>query len=256
MEFTGRRHLVLKKSGMKDQFTLSVAKPCHQKWEQFTPTALGGFCNACNKHVVDFTRMSDAQIVAFFQAPPAGSCGRFRAGQLRGYATKTAPAPRFNRPFLRAGLAGLLLLLVSKPGYAKRITDKTATHFVQPAANTPEAAAGTPGKIVKGTVRDEDKQPVPGVSVYLKGTSVGTTTDAAGNFTFPRELQTGDVLIFSFIGYETREYVVGMKDADAAIEMVLVTLCVEWMGEVAVDRPYSAAPSGIGKWWRQVKSLF
>jgi hypothetical protein len=241
---------------MKDQFTLSVAKPCHERWEHFTPTALGGFCSACNKNVVDFTRMSDEQVMAFFKTPPAGSCGRFRADQLRLYALKTTAAPRFNRPLLQAGFAGLLLLLVSKPGYAKRITEKTATHFVQPAANMPEAAAGTPGKVVKGTVKDEDKQPVPGVSIYLKGTSVGTATDADGNFTFPQELQAGDVLVFSFIGYETREYVVGKQGADAAIEMVLLNLCVQWMGEVAVDRPYSAAPTGIGKWWRQVKSLF
>ncbi len=241
---------------MKDQFTLSVAKPCHEKWAHFTPTASGGFCNACHKNVVDFTRMSDEQIVAFFRAAPAQSCGRFRAGQLREYATKTTAAPRFNRPFLQAGFAGLLLLLASKPGYAQRTAERAATHFVQGEENTPEAGTGTPGKIVKGTVKGEDKLPLPGVSVYLKGAAVGTATDADGNFTFPRELQAGDVLVFSFIGYETREYVVGKQDTDAAVEMVLLNLCVQWMGEVAVERPYSAAPTGIGKWWRQVKSLF
>lgn len=241
---------------MKDTFTLSVAKPCHERWEQFTPTALGGFCNACHKNVVDFTRMSDEEVLAFFRTPPAQSCGRFRPDQLRAYATKTPAAPRFSPPFLRAGFVGLLLFLAGKPGYAKRTAEKTATHVVQGEEHAPADGAGNPGKIVKGTVRDEYKQPVPGVSVYLKGTSVGTVTDYAGNFTFPQELQAGDVLIFSFIGYENKQYVVAKKDTGAAIEIALVTLCMQLMGEVAVEGPYSAEPSAIGKWWRQVKSLF
>jgi hypothetical protein len=240
---------------MKDQFTLSVPKPCYERWEHFTPTAQGGFCKACNKNVVDFTCMRDEEIVAFFRTPPAQSCGRFRADQLRGYSTKTTAAPRLNRHFRQAGLLGLLLLLAGKPGYAKRIAEKTATQVAQGEENTPGEDASAPGKIVKGTVKDETKQPLPGVNVYLKGTAVGTITDAEGNFTFPQELQAGDVLIFSFIGYETREYVVG-KDPAAAVEMALVNLCVQWMGEVAVDRPYSAEPSTLGKWWRQVKAVF
>jgi len=241
---------------MKDTFTLSVPKPCHERWEQFTPTALGGFCHACNKTVTDFTRMSDEEVTAFFKAQPAQSCGRFRPDQLRRYATGTTAAPRFNRHFLKAGFAGLLLLLANKPGYAKHAAQQPATHVVQPGETTPGAGAGAPGKIVKGTVRDEDKQPVWGVSVYLKGTAVATVTDANGNFTFPQELQAGDVLVFAFIGYETREYVVGKQDAAVAVEIALVNLCVQWMGEVAVERPYSAEPGGIGKWWRQVKSRF
>lgn len=241
---------------MKDTFTLSVPKPCHERWEQFTPTASGGFCNACNKNVTDFTRMSDEEVVAFFKTPPAQSCGRFRPDQLRAYATKTTSSPRANRHFRQAGLLGLLLLLVNKPAYSKPATEKNATHCVQPEENTPGENPGEPGKIVKGTVRDEDKQPVPGVNVYLKGSTVGTVTDEAGNFTFPQELQAGDVLVFSFIGFETREYVVARKDAGSPIEVALVTLCLQWMGEVAVERPYSAAPTAIGKWWRQVKSSF
>ena len=240
---------------MKDQFTLSVPKPCHERWEQFTPTAQGGFCQACHKNVVDFTRMRDEEIVTFFKTPPAQSCGRFRADQLRTYATKATAAPRLNRHFRQASLLGLLLLLTGKPGYAKRTADQTTVQVAQGEENTPGGDAGAPGKIVKGTVKDADKQPLPGVNVYLKGTTVGTITDAAGNFTFPQELQAGDVLVFSFIGFETREYVVG-KDPAVAVEMALVNLCEQWLGEVAVDRPYAAEPTALGKWWRQVKAAF
>ncbi|MFI5139701.1 MAG: mucoidy inhibitor MuiA family protein [Sphingobacteriales bacterium] len=50
----------------------------------------------------------------------------------------------------------------------------------------------------------DDKSPVVGASVRVKGTSIGATTDVNGNFS----LQTpanGQILVISFIGYETRE---------------------------------------------------
>jgi len=50
----------------------------------------------------------------------------------------------------------------------------------------------------------DDKLPVIGASIRVKGTSIGATTDVNGNFT----LQTpanGQILVISYIGYETRE---------------------------------------------------
>src|SRR5688500_2924753 len=49
-----------------------------------------------------------------------------------------------------------------------------------------------------------DGAPIPGVSVVLKGTTEGTTTDANGEYTI--RLTTSDpVLVFSFIGFSTQE---------------------------------------------------
>lgn len=60
---------------------------------------------------------------------------------------------------------------------------------------------------VKGTVRDETGAPLPGVSVAVKGTSRGTQTDANGAFTL--DVSPGETLVFSAIGYITREVPVG-----------------------------------------------
>ncbi|MBO0935511.1 SusC/RagA family TonB-linked outer membrane protein [Fibrella sp. HMF5335] len=58
-----------------------------------------------------------------------------------------------------------------------------------------------------GTVRDEKNQPLPGVNVVIKGTSVGTTTNATGAYslTLPKPSAGGEVLVFSFIGYINQE---------------------------------------------------
>ncbi|MFS4467904.1 SusC/RagA family TonB-linked outer membrane protein [Maribacter sp. 2210JD10-5] len=61
---------------------------------------------------------------------------------------------------------------------------------------------------VNGTVSDEDA-PLPGVSVVVKGTSNGTVTDFDGNYTV--EAQKSDVLVFSYIGFVTKEITVGDK---------------------------------------------
>src|SRR4051812_32198880 len=55
---------------------------------------------------------------------------------------------------------------------------------------------------VKGTVKDE-KGPLPGVSILLKGTQTGTQTDAKGNFSIPAS--PGDTLVFSSLGYTLQE---------------------------------------------------
>jgi TonB-linked SusC/RagA family outer membrane protein len=59
---------------------------------------------------------------------------------------------------------------------------------------------------VSGTVKDEKGVPMPGVTVVVKGTTIGTATDADGNFrlTLPDEQSNGS-LVFSFIGYSTQE---------------------------------------------------
>ncbi|KAA0992923.1 SusC/RagA family TonB-linked outer membrane protein [Dyadobacter aurulentus] len=56
---------------------------------------------------------------------------------------------------------------------------------------------------VKGKVNDEQGQGLPGVSVVVKGTSVGTVTDLEGNYTV--NVPGSATLVFSFIGYITQE---------------------------------------------------
>lgn len=63
---------------------------------------------------------------------------------------------------------------------------------------------------VTGQVLDENNSPLPSVNIIIKGTTVGTTTDASGRFsiTVPDE---DAVLVFSFIGYLPQEVRVGSQ---------------------------------------------
>lgn len=70
------------------------------------------------------------------------------------------------------------------------------------------AAAATPITIT-GTVTDENNQPVPGVSIHEKTSKKNTTTDANGRYSIT--VNTGDVLVYNFIGYAAQEVTVGDK---------------------------------------------
>ena len=61
-------------------------------------------------------------------------------------------------------------------------------------------------QVVTGTVLDDTSQPLPGASVIIKGTSTGATTDFDGNYTI--NANTGDTLVFSFVGFDTQEVIV------------------------------------------------
>ncbi|MHB8206058.1 SusC/RagA family TonB-linked outer membrane protein [Mucilaginibacter sp.] len=83
---------------------------------------------------------------------------------------------------------------------------------------------------INGKVSDEKNQPLPGVSVKIKGTAIGTVTDVLGNYTI--KANNGDVLVFSFIGFVSQEITIGgqtgnyniqLKDDPKALSEVVVT---------------------------------
>jgi TonB-linked SusC/RagA family outer membrane protein len=85
-------------------------------------------------------------------------------------------------------------------------------------------------KKISGTVTDESGLPLPGVSIAIKGTTLGTVSDMDGNFNLT---VSGDqnVLVFSFIGYAVQEVAIGtqsvlhvvMNEEEHAIDEVVVT---------------------------------
>ena len=89
---------------------------------------------------------------------------------------------------------------------------------------------------VRGKVIDEKKQPIPGVSVRLRGTSMGTATDVDGKFKLLVPADTA-TLVVSFIGMKTeivrlprlragveqKELTIVLRDEDVRLEDVVVT---------------------------------
>lgn len=66
----------------KRTFNISIKKPCSENWENMTPHEKGRHCFSCQKTVVDFTTMSDSQIIHYFQTYQGKTCGRFLETQV------------------------------------------------------------------------------------------------------------------------------------------------------------------------------
>lgn len=68
------------------------------------------------------------------------------------------------------------------------------------------ATAFAQQKTIKGTVVDATGEPLIGVNVSVKGTTIGIITDIDGNYTL--EVPSKSTIVFSYIGYQTQEVAV------------------------------------------------
>eukprot|EP01029_Cantina_marsupialis_P025895 TRINITY_DN687521_c4_g1_i1.p1 TRINITY_DN687521_c4_g1~~TRINITY_DN687521_c4_g1_i1.p1 ORF type:complete len:625 (-),score=91.27 TRINITY_DN687521_c4_g1_i1:795-2669(-) len=93
--------------------------------------------------------------------------------------------------------------------------------------------------IISGTVYDESKMPLPGVSILVKGTTNGVVTDFDGKYNI--ESNKGDVLVYAFVGMITQE--IKIKD-QSIINLVLKSSQID-MDEVIVV--------GYGKRYKRAK---
>src|SRR5690606_25025701 len=112
--------------------------------------------------------------------------------------------------------------VLSQQNMTYRIKEKTI--FVQPKA--PEKIISTlhvndngrmQQKGLKGKVLGKESTPLQGVSIMIKGSQVGTQTNANGEFAFPLVV-TGSVLVLSYTGYLSKEVVVG---SETMLEIIL-----------------------------------
>lgn len=119
-------------------------------------------------------------------------------------------------------------------------------------------------KQIQGIViEDQLNSPLPGVSLLIKGTTTGTTTDFDGKYAI--KVSEGDVLVFSYVGFKTQEITVGqqnimnismLEDMNSLDEVVIVgygaTKKINLTGAVATidskaieDRPITTLSSGL-----------
>lgn len=89
-------------------------------------------------------------------------------------------------------------------------TVKNKVIIVQRKLPEPEPLVALQAVIVRGKVTDEKGEPLPGVTIALKGKAINTVTDNAGTYTITIPSgETNAVLAFSFVGFDAKEVVVG-----------------------------------------------
>jgi hypothetical protein len=108
---------------------LHIPEPCHQDWHRMMPEEKGRFCSSCSKTVVDFSLMSDKEILAYLAEAGSHTCGRFSPDQLK---RNLMPSPQRKWSWRGVWQLALATVLVSsradaqmgKPKISIQQTDK------------------------------------------------------------------------------------------------------------------------------------
>jgi hypothetical protein len=226
---------------MTQKINISIPQSCHENWEGMTAVDKGKFCASCQKKVFDFTKSSDREIVSAFDKNQ-NLCGRFLNTQL-------------NRDLVKPNEKSSLWLA----------TTATVVSFI--GIGTHEAIAQQPvpteqrdvrmlGKFivtppteieVSGVVNDKGG-PLPGANISVKGTTKSTQTDFDGNFKI--KAKSNDILLITFVGYDTTEVVVGENSKKIN---VTINDNKAFMGEIIVVKKrtfFGRLFRSIGNWFR------
>ncbi|WP_262732674.1 SusC/RagA family TonB-linked outer membrane protein [Gaetbulibacter sp. NE] len=85
-------------------------------------------------------------------------------------------------------------------------------------------------KKISGQILDNNKVPLPGVSIIIKGTTIGTSTDFDGNYSIDQGIESNSILVISYLGFNTQEIMVG----DQTIINVTLEENINALNEVVV----------------------
>lgn len=121
-------------------------------------------------------------------------------------------ADRVSVDLKDASLQQVLNEVLTKRGFGYEIIDKVIT-----VRKVPQQQAGMIR--LSGLVTDKGKQPLPGVTVMIQGTSLGVVTDADGKYAFSVPSMEQVTLVFSFVGMHTKTVAYrGEKELNVVLE--------------------------------------
>jgi len=94
---------------MKPHLQLGIPKPCHENWSDMQPAEKGRHCAACAKTVIDFTAMSDTEIIRYMSQAGHNVCGRLAPNQINRPLIPLTPPQKNKLPAWPLLLTSLLL---------------------------------------------------------------------------------------------------------------------------------------------------
>ncbi len=205
------------------QFQLTIPEPCHESWQHMTPTQQGRFCNACAKEVIDFSVMSDHEVLNYFNNKKHENvCGRALPSQLeRTIAVNNEPV---IKRYWYWNYITMFFLLFSKNSAAnkphggisiskfnlKSLNDFSADLINQKSGKDKIWVS----KIIRGKITDENGRGIADAMITVKGTNRTVQSDSNGVYTIKVNPAT-EVLEISAGGYSKAIFVLsGLSNYD------------------------------------------
>lgn len=208
---------------MNKAIFISIPEPCHENWDQMTPNEQGRFCNACAKTVVDFSVMTDTQVLNYLiDKQHEKICGHVLPEQLDTPICDITAVNRKRKWYWNAATVFALLFTKSENTKAQKPPVKTEqaplkgdTHIRVRGEVSWVNRPAEQDKFFIGKVLDSQGAPVPFASVIKKDGTWGVAADQNGAFII--EAAPGTVLRISATLYTPVEYVVTSRRKDSVI---------------------------------------
>lgn len=183
---------------MSKHIYISIPEPCTQDWDAMIPNQHGKYCDSCKKTVIDFTEMSDTQILNFIQNNKSQSCGIFHNDQLE----KQILIPRKPFPWLKYFFTITLpAFLISQKVWAQKKISKTEITLTKPTFELAKVIPVPKIKdsvelldeiIVKATTRSRREYTAGGIFTHVTHSYIGKCIKSKNS----KEIITNDINIY------------------------------------------------------------
>jgi hypothetical protein len=214
---------------MTNDLQIHIPTPCHENWDVMTPEAKGRFCGSCAKVVVDFSVMTDNEVLNYLKKNSGNTCGHFTTDQLDRPIIETQLQPNKTWRYWLASIASLLVMLqrsaaqtttaiikgkvLEKKSATKKVVKKaTVNREITLGMIVPEIVKGDielieeTNQLFQAIVVDDNNQPIPFASVNTKAKIGFSSTDSLGKFFIENKYNLDSInLVISSVGYETKE---------------------------------------------------
>jgi hypothetical protein len=227
---------------MSKAIQIRIPEPCQENWHNMKPTEQGRFCGSCQKTVVDFSGMTDKELLDYLSKASQHTCGRFAKDQLN----KDLEPVTIKKRFTWAYVWNIMLatfLITEANAQVKTVKKK------KPEVQLPDLLPrmGTVAVVekdtavvyreLKGVVLDStNKQPLAGASIFIKGRSTGTVSDSLGNFKLVIDENEPVELMVSYIGYQTQTLKI---DSSTNLQEIKLSLSPMIYGDVVLVGGFS-----------------
>ena len=226
-------------------FSIHIPEPCHEDWQQMAPVDKGRFCQSCAKQVVDFSMMTDQEILNYISKASGSVCGRFVGGQIQ---RPLQPVKQEKKKVWWVAAAMPLLMLFEKGNAQKkgkaengaknniikleRTTSLMGDVVITRNSNNAEEDSFTDKKpyfnskitvqrlkdssdfAIAGEIEDaSDNSPLPFATIRIKDSKVAVLANEAGKFILHGNTTANNVVLtISAVSFENAEIFVRLKD--------------------------------------------
>ncbi len=226
---------------MKKTISINVPEPCHEGWENMTPTEKGRFCSSCEKEVIDFSNSTDEDLVKQLEGK-TNVCGRFKGSQLDRELTLERKSSLNLLPYA-ASLMLPLSLMSANPIHG------TGDHSNYTSLGIGRYSKASEDRIqvtTSGRITNANGKPVFNVEITVKESGRSEVSGLKGDY----EIKSldGETLIFRKEGFVSQEVKLGrisgilditLKPAPPEIPEVMV------LGGIGAIKEIEEVPSDI-----------